>query len=441
MDSSFSRALSHNTDKVVEGKDSSLQEQLTKEVNLQLKNQNSQQQSLEGLSSILFHNIRPIIKHFIAQRDLPVSGRLKNVRINWEKLTCNPFILNLVQGYQIPFSSKPVWNYVPRMVQMNQEEVLLVDQDIQKVLRKGAIQNVQASLDQFLSSVFAAPKKDKGHRPVINLKKLKKDVSNDHFKKEVLFLLKEDLQKGHHMCKTGLNDTYFSVPLHPKSQKFVRVQWKGQLFQFLCLCFGLGPAPKLFTKLLKTPVALLRKLMVRLIKFPNNILIMAASIEELTLARDSLIYLLQGLGFVINIKKFSFAALLKLRVSRGRNKFKGYDFSTSRGKEERTSGAVSIYLKESIGGNQRVESDDRPVSLNNHCSSDSTSTVSNNATSAYNWVFHEEDCDSEMNLSEEVRAELNWFVENIHLNYGKTLLSNPPQLIIASDASLKGWSA
>ena len=110
------------------------------------------------------------------------------------------------------------------MVQMNQEEVLLVDQDIQKVLRKGAIQNVQASLDQFLSSVFAAPKKDKGHRPVINLKKLKKDVSNDHFKKEVLFLLKEDLQKGHHMCKTGLNDTYFSVPLHPKSQKFVRVQ-------------------------------------------------------------------------------------------------------------------------------------------------------------------------------------------------------------------------
>ena len=166
---------------------------------------------------------------------------------------------------------------------MNQEEVLLVDQDIQKIPRKGAIQKMQASLGQFLSSVFAAPKKDTGHRPVLNLKKLKKDISNDHFKKEVLFLLKEDLQKGHHMCKTGLKDTYFSVPLHPKSQKFVRVQWKGQLFQFLCLCFGLGPAPKLFTKLLKTPVALLRKLMVGLI-FPNNILIMAASIEELTLA-------------------------------------------------------------------------------------------------------------------------------------------------------------
>ena len=82
--------------------------------------------------------------------------------------------------------------------------------------------------------------------------------------------------------------------------------------------------------------------MVGLIIFPNDILIMAASIEELTLARESLIYLLQGLGFVINTKKFSFAALSKLRVCRGRNKFKGHDFSTSRGKEERisVSGAV-----------------------------------------------------------------------------------------------------
>ena len=36
-----------------------------------------------------------------------------------------------------------------------------------------------------------------------------------------------------------------------------------------------------------------------------------------------------------------------------------------------------------------------------------------------------------------MRAELNWWVQNINLNKGETLLSNPPQLIIASDASLK----
>lgn len=38
-------------------------------------------------------------------------------------------------------------------------------------------------------------------------------------------------------------------------------------------------------------------------------------------------------------------------------------------------------------------------------------------------------------------TELDWWVENIHLNKWKTLLSNLPQLIIASDASLKRWGA
>ena len=53
----------------------------------------------------------------------------------------------------------------------------------------------------------------------------------------------------------------------------------------------------------------------------------------------------------------------------------------------------------------------------------------------------EKNYDSEINLSEEVRAELNRWEQNFHLNKGKRLFSNPAQLIIASDASLKGWGA
>ena len=60
--------------------------------------------------------------------------------------------------------------------------------------------------------------------------------------------------------------------------------------------------------------------------------------------------------------KVSFVALSKLGISGGRNKFKGHDFSTSRGKKEQNSGAVSVSLKENIGGNQRVESDNRQAS-------------------------------------------------------------------------------
>ena len=83
------------------------------------------------------------------------------------------------------------------------------------------------------------------------------------------------------------------------------------MFQFICLYFGLDPASKIFTKLMKIPVALLRKLMVGLMIFLDNILLMVASIEELALTRDSRFQVCD------KHQKVSFASLSKLRVSLG----------------------------------------------------------------------------------------------------------------------------
>ena len=48
---------------------------------------------------------------------------------------------------------------------------------------------------------------------------------------------------------------FISVPLNPASRKFVRFLWSGNRYEFLCLCFGLSPASRIFTKLLKIPVS------------------------------------------------------------------------------------------------------------------------------------------------------------------------------------------
>ena len=52
-----------------------------------------------------------------------------------------------------------------------------------------------------------------------------------------------------------------------------------------------------------------------------------------------------------------------------------------------------------------------------------------------------EDYTSEEKLSEKVRAELKWWVQNSHLNNGRLVTSYLPQLIIDSDASLEGCGA
>ena len=123
---------------------------------------------------------------------------------------------------------------------------------------------------------------------------------------EGLHCLKYLLQENDFLLKKDLKDAYFSVPLQQCSRKYVRFVWSGNLYEFLCLCFGLGPAPKVFTKLLKVPIAILRRMNIRLIIYLDDILLMGQTLEEILMNRDTLIYLLQKLGFVINLKKSIF---------------------------------------------------------------------------------------------------------------------------------------
>ena len=178
-----------------------------------------------------------------------------------------------------------------------------MDKKIQEMLKKGAMKLVQPNTNNlFLISVFIVWKRDSEHHPVINLKKLNKHINFINFKMEGLFLLKEILLKVDYMCKIDLTNLCVSVPINPKSQIFVSFKWKDLIYQFLCLCFGLGAASRIYKKLLNIPISLMRKMNVRLIIFLNNILLIAALVEELTLARDCVIYLFQNLGFLINIK-------------------------------------------------------------------------------------------------------------------------------------------
>ena len=85
--------------------------------------------------------------------------------------------------------------------------------------------------------------------------------------------------------------------------KYGRFEWEYSLYEFLCLCFGLGPAPRLFAKLIKAPLSILHKLYIRIIAYLDDFVILGKTLEETVLSRDTVVCLLQNLGFVINLKK------------------------------------------------------------------------------------------------------------------------------------------
>ena len=73
----------------------------------------------------------------------------------------------------------------------------------------------------------------------------------------------------------------------------------------------MGPAQRIFTNLVKTPLAILR-IEIRIIINVDDILFMTPTIEGLNMAKDTLIFLLHPLGFIIILKKSVLSATQKL---------------------------------------------------------------------------------------------------------------------------------
>ena len=79
----------------------------------------------------------------------------------------------------------------------------------------------------FYSQLFVVPKKDGGHRPIINLKKLNQFVKPQHFKMESINMLRDILKQRDYMTKVDLKDAYFMVPIGEKHRNLTRFTWKG----------------------------------------------------------------------------------------------------------------------------------------------------------------------------------------------------------------------
>ena len=214
--------------------------------------------------------------------NLPQAGRLKHFLATWEQITKDPWVLQVVSGYQIEFLDNPVQRNTPPPIPSSLDHQTIIDQEVWELLSKEAVHFVQPdSLQEpgFISSLFVIPKKGGGHRPVINLKPLNCFIPYEHFKMESIHMLKDLLKKGDYMVKIDLKDAYLTVPIWQNHQKYLRFLWRDSLLEFACLPFGLASAPRVFTKLLKPVLSILRQRGIRLIVYLDDILLMASSVE------------------------------------------------------------------------------------------------------------------------------------------------------------------
>ena len=96
---------------------------------------------------------------------------------------------------------------------------------------------------------------------------------------------------------------FLSATMH-ELKKVCEIFLIGKSLRVSLPLFWIRACPQDIFKTIKgTNIALPRRLNIRLVIFVDDILLMGRRLEEIVMSRDTLIFLLQHLGFVLNLKK------------------------------------------------------------------------------------------------------------------------------------------
>ena len=270
-----------------------------------------------------------------------VGGRLSAFRDSWTEIGAPQSVLDAISGYKIPFVRQPPLSLPSPSsytTLSNAEHIALVDEEVRSLLSKGAIEPAPLSEPGFFSKIFLVPK-PVGWRPIINLKRLNKlFIDCPHFRMDTVKDVALLLRPGDWSASIDLKDAYFHIPIDRKWRRYLRFGWKGKLFQFKVLPFGLCTAPLLFTLVTKHLKKFLHARGIRSIWYLDDILIIGRSREECAAHVQTALSLLLRVGFLVNLPKSSLIPSQDFR-------FLGFMWDTVLGKryidEERRSSIVA----------------------------------------------------------------------------------------------------
>ena len=238
--------------------------------------------------------------------EIPVAGRLSRFQNQWLDFPWDHYVREILEvGHSIPFmTGLPYFKRIRHTPQLGRY-VDVLGEEVQKLLSKGAIEEVHPSQANqgFYSTYFLVPKKTGDLRPILNLKPLNKTIKVETFKMESLSNVIMSTSQGQWLVSLDLKDAYFHVPVNKSHWKYLRFAFLGKCYQYKVIPFGLSTSPRVFTKVLAVVIAAIRLQGVHIHPYLDDILLRGDSPQEvqryLQIAKQTLI----RAGYIINLEK------------------------------------------------------------------------------------------------------------------------------------------
>ncbi|KAL0163783.1 hypothetical protein M9458_039536, partial [Cirrhinus mrigala] len=192
---------------------------------------------------------------------------------------------------------------VPTSVRSKDAHVLR--SEVLTLLGKGAIEMVHPAQSEsgFYSRYFLVPKRDRGLRPILDLRLLNRALMRRPFKMLNLKQILSHIRPGDWFISLDLKDAYFHIQIAAHHRRFLRFAFEGVAYQYTVLPFGLSLAPRTFTKCMDAALVPLRQKGIRILNYLDDWLILAQSETELLSHKALLLSHLECLGLRVNLTK------------------------------------------------------------------------------------------------------------------------------------------
>jgi len=359
----------------------------------------------------------------------------------WQLITDDTFVLNAISGYFIPFREIPRQFCEPVQLEFSESQNRQIDICISKLINIGAVIEVQPTSPQFISKIFAVPKSDGSYRLILNLKKINEFIDTIHFKMEDYRTVCNLLTMDAVLASIDLQDAYHLIPVAVEHQRYLRFKWRGNLFQYTCLPFGLATAPRVFTKVMRPVMSKLRSKGNASVQYLDDIFLIGSNKKQCDNNIRRTKSLLCRLGFLINLKKSNLVGTKKLQ-------YLGFEFDTRdmtlslpQSKRENLIKLCEYALKKpqltiqsaaELIGSLVAASPAVPYSL--------LYTRQLEYEKSHSLTLNKNNYKSLMSFSSLAKGDIQWWIK--HLPCSKTFIRKDSfDVVIETDASLTGWGA
>ena len=173
-----------------------------------------------------------------------------------------------------------------------------------QLVNKNAVEPVenQHSLG-FYNRLFLVPKPNNWWRPILDLSTLNTFLNTESFKMETPETIRTSLQAGEWVTSIDFKDTYFHIPIHSQSRKYMHFHVEGRSYQFKALPFGLFTAPMEFTVVAKEVKLMALQRGIRIHQYLDDWLVRATSHQTCLQYTQTLVALCGELGWLVNKEK------------------------------------------------------------------------------------------------------------------------------------------